>query len=91
MQTILQLICREQISEPFHSTPEETRQHSHRRTALPQLPGRDLQQGDLPTVGVEQHQATPSHASQLLAQLHDQGDQQVRGQAEGAWKRLVFR
>ena len=58
---------------------------------MPQLPGRHLQQSDLATMGVEQHQTTPSHGSQLFPQLHYHSNQQVGGETEGAGKGSMLR
>ena len=91
MQTTFQLLLRQERSEIRNSAPEKTGQHCHGRTAGTQLPRRDLQQPDLPTVGVEQQKPTGTDRSQLPTHLIHKLEKQISRQRQGAWESLVFR
>ena len=91
MKTMQQFFFRQQISQTFNSTPEETRQNGQRWAASPQLSGRHLKQTDLAAMSIEQNKALQPHPRQLPAHLVDQIQKQRRRKAEGSGEVLVLR
>jgi len=91
VKPVLELLTWDEILKPRDTTPEKTRQDGHRWGADRQFASGGLQQPDLPTVGVEQHQSLRPLVRKLLPHLDDQADQQISTETQGSRESSMFR
>lgn len=90
MQSMRKLISRNEGLESCDTTPEKTGKNGHGRRFRCKCAGSGLQQTDLSSVGVEQHETLHTLIRELLAHFLHKANQEFSAEAQGSWKAAVF-